>query len=140
MLRIIVSLSLFVCLAHSATTELKTPLATKDVKTPLATADVKAPLATADVKTPLATLDKALWTDISLKEPSPLIGVDYKSNGKVTNVRPGAVLEKIVTGPAPKLTWQLEKNIKYTVAMIDLDAPSRKEPSKRSVSVRTNLH
>lgn len=108
MFRAIISISFFICLAYSATTEVKQPLA----------------------------VDNALWTDISLKETLAPIRVEYKNNGKVTTVTtPGATLEKIITGPAPKLYWQLEKNAQYTMAMIDLDAPSRKEPIKRSVSV-----
>lgn len=89
---------------------------------------------TTEVKQPVIVAN-TLWADISLKEPSELIKVEYKNNGKVTTVTPGATLEKIITGPAPKLLWQLEKNAKYTVAMIDPDAPSRKDPTKRSVSV-----
>lgn len=111
MFRVSIFISLFICSAYSATT-------------------------TTEVKQPV-TGGNSLWTDISLKEPSALIKVEYKNNGKVTNVAPGTVVEKIITGPAPKLVWQLEKNAKYTVAMIDPDAPSRKEPTKRSVSVPT---
>lgn len=84
-----------------------------------------------------AAVDTSLWTDIGLKEPPAQIKVEYKNNGKVTNVTPGTTLEKIITGPAPKLSWQLEKTTKYAIAMIDPDAPSRKEPTKRSVSVST---
>lgn len=110
MFRAIILISFFICLGYSATTEVKPPQATVQ--------------------------ENILWRDISLKEPSALIRVEYKNNGKLTAVTtPGVTLEKIITGPAPKLSWELEKNAKYTLAMIDPDAPSRKEPTKRSVSV-----
>lgn len=122
MFRALILISFSICTAYSATTEVKqTPVK-------LAVSDIKSP--------PLqAVVANTLWTDIGLKEPTALIKVEYKNSGKVTTVTPGATVEKLITGPAPKLFWQLEKNTKYTVAMIDPDAPSRKEPTKRSVSV-----
>lgn len=121
MFRAIIVISFFICLAYSATTEVRQPPIT-------VTAEVNKPRVTVAANT--------LWTDINLKEPSAQIRVEYKNNGKVTTVTtPGVTLEKLITGPAPKLSWQLEQNAKYTMAMIDLDAPSRTEPTKRSVSV-----
>lgn len=126
MFRALILISFFICSAHSATTEIKqTPVK-------LAVTDIKQP--------PLqVVVANTLWTDIGLREPTALIKVEYKNSGKVTTVTAGATVEKIITGPAPKLFWQLEKNAKYTVAMIDPDAPSRKEPTKRSVSVKSPL-
>ncbi|KAG4069036.1 hypothetical protein HA402_008347 [Bradysia odoriphaga] len=127
MFRAIVFISFFICSAYSATTDIKpSPInpinpSVTDIKQP--------PPPVPPVK---ATVTNTLWTDIGLKEPTALIKVEYKNNGKVTAVTPGATVEKIITGPAPKLFWQLEKNAKYTMAMIDPDAPSRKEPTKRS--------
>jgi len=110
MFRAIILISFFICLAKSATTEVKQP--------------------------PVTVVDNGehtLWTDLLLKEPSALITVKYTNNRKVTTVTtPGTTLEKLITGPAPKLSWQLENNAKYTMAMIDPDAPSRKESTKRS--------
>jgi phosphatidylethanolamine-binding protein (PEBP) family uncharacterized protein len=64
----------------------------------------------------------------TLSDDVELLGVSYSSE---TRAELGNVLTPTQVKDKPTITYEAEKGARYTLAMQDPDAPSRKEPSRR---------